>query len=216
MAGRQRQGNHLNTLLGSEGESQPARARTTEPVVSHMPNRRPACGVCPPSVWGLGPGLELIKASLPEVMKPGIAPWICALRDHSSAPYNVNPIDSFSHTRVLKLNRGNAVVLGGPPGRGSLGGTFGGAGGIHPMEGNPAGCMGLPDYLGWQWKSKASIPINAGDFALFQFLNRTAKQPKRELSSTVEAAPRVRKTATAARKKPRTTGKAATKARKMA
>jgi hydrogenase small subunit len=27
------------------------------------------------------------------------------------------------------------------------------------MEGNPTGCMGLPDYLGWQWTSKAQIPI---------------------------------------------------------
>ncbi|HEX3558107.1 MAG TPA: hypothetical protein VHU19_02825 [Pyrinomonadaceae bacterium] len=26
-------------------------------------------------------------------------------------------------------------------------------------EGNPAGAMGLPDYLGWQWRSKAGIPI---------------------------------------------------------
>src|SRR5580692_5197038 len=26
-------------------------------------------------------------------------------------------------------------------------------GGIHAMQGNPTGCMGLPDYLGWQWKS---------------------------------------------------------------
>ena len=27
------------------------------------------------------------------------------------------------------------------------------------MEGNPTGCMGLTDYLGWDWKSKAGIPI---------------------------------------------------------
>jgi hypothetical protein len=27
------------------------------------------------------------------------------------------------------------------------------------MAGNPTGCMGLPDYLGWDWKSKADIPI---------------------------------------------------------
>jgi hydrogenase small subunit len=27
------------------------------------------------------------------------------------------------------------------------------------MEGNPTGCMGLPDYLGWNWKSHAGIPI---------------------------------------------------------
>ena len=27
------------------------------------------------------------------------------------------------------------------------------------MEGNPTDCMGLPDYLGWKWKSKTEIPI---------------------------------------------------------
>jgi len=32
-------------------------------------------------------------------------------------------------------------------------------GGIHAMQGNPTDCMGLPDYLGWKWKSKAGIPI---------------------------------------------------------
>jgi hydrogenase small subunit len=38
-------------------------------------------------------------------------------------------------------------------------GTCATYGGIHAMEGNPTGCMGLPDYLGWQWKSKAEIPV---------------------------------------------------------
>ena len=38
-------------------------------------------------------------------------------------------------------------------------GTCATYGGIHAIEGNPTGCMGLPDYLGWQWKSKAGIPI---------------------------------------------------------
>src|SRR5437660_4003331 len=38
-------------------------------------------------------------------------------------------------------------------------GTCATYGGIHAMEGNPTGCMGLPDYLGWQWQSKAGIPI---------------------------------------------------------
>ncbi len=32
-------------------------------------------------------------------------------------------------------------------------------GGIHAMQGNPTGCMGLPDYLGWQWKSSGGVPI---------------------------------------------------------
>jgi hydrogenase small subunit len=38
-------------------------------------------------------------------------------------------------------------------------GTCAAYGGIHAMEGNPTGCMGLADYLGWQWKSKAGVPI---------------------------------------------------------
>jgi hydrogenase small subunit len=38
-------------------------------------------------------------------------------------------------------------------------GTCATYGGIHAMEGNPTGCMGLPDYLGGKWRSKAGIPI---------------------------------------------------------
>ncbi|MBV8900754.1 MAG: hydrogenase expression protein HypE [Verrucomicrobia bacterium] len=38
-------------------------------------------------------------------------------------------------------------------------GTCAAYGGIHAMEGNPTGAMGLCDYLGWGWKSKAGIPI---------------------------------------------------------
>jgi hydrogenase small subunit len=38
-------------------------------------------------------------------------------------------------------------------------GTCATYGGIHAMEGNATGCMGLADYLGWKWKSKAEIPI---------------------------------------------------------
>jgi hydrogenase small subunit len=38
-------------------------------------------------------------------------------------------------------------------------GTCATYGGIHAMAGNPTGCMGLADYLGWQWRSKAGLPI---------------------------------------------------------
>jgi hydrogenase small subunit len=38
-------------------------------------------------------------------------------------------------------------------------GTCATYGGIHAMAGNPTGCMGLADYLGWGWRSKAGIPI---------------------------------------------------------
>jgi hydrogenase small subunit len=38
-------------------------------------------------------------------------------------------------------------------------GTCSAYGGIHAMAGNPTGCMGVADYLGWDWKSKAGLPI---------------------------------------------------------
>jgi len=38
-------------------------------------------------------------------------------------------------------------------------GTCATYGGIHAMEGNPTGAMGLLDYLGWNWKTQAGIPI---------------------------------------------------------
>ena len=38
-------------------------------------------------------------------------------------------------------------------------GTCATYGGIHAMEGNPTGAMGLADYLGWDWKSSAGLPI---------------------------------------------------------
>ena len=38
-------------------------------------------------------------------------------------------------------------------------GTCATYGGIHAMQGNPTGCMGLADYLGWDWRSKAGLPI---------------------------------------------------------
>ena len=38
-------------------------------------------------------------------------------------------------------------------------GTCATYGGIHAMKGNPTGCMGLQDFLGEDWKSKAGLPI---------------------------------------------------------
>jgi hydrogenase small subunit len=38
-------------------------------------------------------------------------------------------------------------------------GTCATYGGIHAMQGNPTGAMGLADYLGWNWRSKAGLPI---------------------------------------------------------
>ena len=38
-------------------------------------------------------------------------------------------------------------------------GTCAAYGGIHAMAGNPTGCMGLPDYLGWGFRSRAGVPL---------------------------------------------------------
>ncbi len=38
-------------------------------------------------------------------------------------------------------------------------GTCSAYGGIHAMEGNPTGCMGLADYLGRDYRSRAGLPI---------------------------------------------------------
>src|SRR5499433_2340069 len=38
-------------------------------------------------------------------------------------------------------------------------GTCATYGGIHAMQGNPTGAMGVPDHLGWNWKSKAGLPV---------------------------------------------------------
>src|SRR6204780_382174 len=38
-------------------------------------------------------------------------------------------------------------------------GTCATYGGIHAMSGNPTGAMGLADYLGKDWRSKAGVPV---------------------------------------------------------
>jgi hydrogenase small subunit len=38
-------------------------------------------------------------------------------------------------------------------------GTCATYGGVHAMAGNPTGCMGLADYLGWEFRSTGDIPI---------------------------------------------------------
>jgi hydrogenase small subunit len=38
-------------------------------------------------------------------------------------------------------------------------GTCATYGGIPAMRNNPTGAMGVPDYLGWKWRSKANLPV---------------------------------------------------------
>jgi hydrogenase small subunit len=41
-------------------------------------------------------------------------------------------------------------------------GTCAAYGGIHAMAGNPTGAMGVPEYLGREWRSRAGLPIVCG------------------------------------------------------
>ena len=79
----------------------------------------------------------------------------------------------------------------------------------------------IPEYLeDERQKSKDDQLRMEAEAARIQPLHhghhRAAKQPKLEPLSPVKAAGKARKTAAAARKKPRTVRKTATKARKMA
>jgi hypothetical protein len=79
----------------------------------------------------------------------------------------------------------------------------------------------IPAYLEDERQQDCDAQLRMeAEAARIQALNhghhRTAKQPKREVPSVTEAAPKKRKTVTQARKKPRTARKTTTKARKAA
>jgi hypothetical protein len=61
---------------------------------------------------------------------------------------------------IRNARPGDRVLLSGTIGdHGIAIGTCATYGGIHAMQGNPTGAMGLADYLGWGWRSKAGLPI---------------------------------------------------------
>jgi hydrogenase small subunit len=86
----------------------------------------------------------VIEGSIPDETNKKEGNWTSFGTDEAGEPINVCQwIDRLAP-------RAWAVVAAG---------TCSAFGGIHAMEGNPTGCMGLPDYLGWQWHSRADIPI---------------------------------------------------------
>ncbi|MBX7172515.1 MAG: hypothetical protein K1X72_16225 [Pyrinomonadaceae bacterium] len=62
---------------------------------------------------------------------------------------NLEPITTSDWINRLAKNALAVVAMG----------TCSAYGGVHASAGNPTGAMGLPDYLGWDWRSKADIPI---------------------------------------------------------
>jgi len=93
----------------------------------------------------LAPFILVVEGSIPNEKNKQEGYWASFGTDSSSG----QPIPTCDWIDRLAPNAWAVVAAG----------TCAAYGGIHAMEGNPTGCMGLPDYLGWQWKSKAGIPI---------------------------------------------------------
>jgi hydrogenase small subunit len=75
-------------------------------------------------------------------------------------------------------------------------GTCATYGGIPAMKNNPTGAMGVPDYLGWNWKSKAGLPVvcipgcpaqpdNMTEVLLYLALHLAGLAPAPELDSAL-------------------------------
>jgi hydrogenase small subunit len=103
-------------------------------------------------------------------------PWFAAVEDRLGAPFLLVVEGSIPNERIK--SEGYWAAIGNDPHTGQpitlntwidrlapkawavvAAGTCATYGGIHAMEGNPTGCMGLADYLGWNWRSKAGIPV---------------------------------------------------------
>lgn len=93
----------------------------------------------------LGPFILVIEGSVPNEKVKQHGYW-AAMGDD---PKTGQPITSCEWVDRL-APKALAVVAAG---------TCATYGGIHAMSNNPTGCMGVADYLGWEWKSKAGIPI---------------------------------------------------------
>ncbi len=93
----------------------------------------------------LGPFILVVEGSIPDETLSGEGYWASFGTD----PETKQPITTCRWIDRL-APRAWAVVAAG---------TCAAYGGIHAMAGNPTGCMGLPEYLGWQWRSHANVPL---------------------------------------------------------
>ncbi|HKY52606.1 MAG TPA: hydrogenase expression protein HypE [Candidatus Limnocylindria bacterium] len=93
----------------------------------------------------LSPFILVVEGSIPNEKNKADGYWAAVGTDHATG----QPITTCDW--IDRIAPRAWAVIGA--------GTCATYGGIHAMAGNPTGCMGLPDYLGWQWRSAAGIPI---------------------------------------------------------
>lgn len=93
----------------------------------------------------LGPFVFVVEGSIPNEQINGEGYWTSMGND----PETGEPITLNEWIDRLAPRAWAVVAIG----------TCATYGGIHAMAGNPTGCMGLADYLGWDFRSQAGIPI---------------------------------------------------------
>ena len=93
----------------------------------------------------LGPFILVVEGSIPDETNKKEGYW-AALGDD---PVTRQPIPTCDWIDRLAPHAWAVVAAG----------TCSAYGGVHAMAGNPTGAMGLPDYLGWSWRSAGDLPI---------------------------------------------------------
>jgi hydrogenase small subunit len=93
----------------------------------------------------LGPFILVIEGSIPDETNKVEGYWATFGTD----PGTKQPITTCDWIDRLAPQAWAVVAAG----------TCAAYGGVHAMEGNPTGAMGLPDYLGWSWRSAGGLPI---------------------------------------------------------
>jgi hydrogenase small subunit len=93
----------------------------------------------------LGPFILVVEGSIPDETTKSEGYWAGFGTDRSTG----QPI--LTCTWIDRLAPRAWVVV--------AAGTCATYGGIHAMAGNPTSCMGLPDYLGWDFRSRGDVPI---------------------------------------------------------
>jgi hydrogenase small subunit len=93
----------------------------------------------------LDPFVLVLEGSVPNERINGEGHWAGLGTD----PHTGQPITTNEWLDRLAPRAAAVVAIG----------TCATYGGIPAMRNNPTGAMGLPDYLGWRWRSKAGLPI---------------------------------------------------------
>jgi hydrogenase small subunit len=93
----------------------------------------------------LDPFLLVVEGSIPNEKNKAEGYWAALGTDRATG----QPIPTCRWIDQLAPRAWAVVAVG----------TCASYGGIHAMAGNPTGAMGLADYLGWEWKSRAGLPL---------------------------------------------------------